>query len=47
MRLNEWTSILYSGRDNDIDMERLAIMMAEEEDISLIDWTPVNERTTS
>ena len=43
MRLSTGETVIYSGRDDDIHQQGVAIMMSKSAAASLINWSPVNE----
>ncbi|XP_060080646.1 uncharacterized protein LOC132560005 [Ylistrum balloti] len=44
IQIAEGETIIYSGRDDNIHREGVAILMSKKASSALIDWTPVNER---
>ena len=44
IQIDDGMSIIYSGRDDEIHREGVAIMMTKEAGDALIDWVPINER---
>ena len=44
IQIDDGMSIIYSGRDDEIHWEGVAIMMTKEAGDGLIDWVPINER---
>ncbi|XP_060064978.1 uncharacterized protein LOC132545316 [Ylistrum balloti] len=44
IQIAEGETIIYSGRDDNIHRECVAILMSKKASSALIDWTPVNER---
>ena len=44
IQIDDGMSIVYSGRDDEIHREGVAIMMTKEAGDVLIDWVPINTR---